>query len=123
MKVLLREVIPHKPRKPPEPVIPVDSSVIISENGDFIYRADGKHWTCLLTPQERKLVRAVAAAKDQKLDGNEAHKTLGLQVKYGSEKPIREIVRKINRKLDSKKIPLKMSFSDWIIRFSQKMRI
>ena len=118
MKVQMLEVVPIRTHKS-ESTIPADSSVIISENGDLIYRVESKFWSCLLSVKERKLVRALAATKNHKLCGNEAHKILGIPRKDGSERAIRDLVSAINRKLSERRIPIKLSFYDWYVRFLQ----
>ena len=34
--------------KPPKPKVPDDASVIVSEDGNFIYRIEGRYWTCMV---------------------------------------------------------------------------
>jgi hypothetical protein len=107
-----------KPDKPKAQTTPENSSVIVSENGDLIYRVEGKYWTCKLTPNERKLVSAVAAAEKQELDGNVAFKMFKLR--HGQDRLLRNIISDINRKLTRQNIALKLSFTDWIVRFTGK---
>jgi hypothetical protein len=94
---------------------PEDSSVIISEDGNLIYRVESKYWTCVLTPNERKLIGAVAATDDKKLDGNVVFKMFDLT--FGDDKLLRNIISNINGKLSRHNIPLRLSFTDWFVRF------
>jgi hypothetical protein len=105
-----------KPDAPKAPPIPENSSVIISENGDLIYRVEGKYWTCQLTPKERKLVGAVAAAEKQELDGNVAFKMF--EFGFGDDKLLRNIISSVNSKLSRQDIPIRLSFTDWIVKFT-----
>ena len=105
--------------EPIKPEIPEDSSILLSEDGNLIYRVGGKYWTCVLTPNERKLVGAVAAAQDQKLDGNVVFKMFDLT--FGDDKLLRNIISNINSKLSRQNIPLKLSFADWLVRFTGKI--
>ena len=104
-----------KPDKPKAQTTPENSSVIVSENGDLIYRVEGKYWTCQLTPNERKLVGAVTAAEKQELDGNTAFKMFGLG--FGEDRLLRNIISSINGKLTRQNISIKLSFTDWIVKF------
>ena len=105
-----------KPDMPKSPSIPENSSMIVSENGDLIYRVEGKYWTCQLTPKERKLIGAVVAAEKQELDGNAVFKMF--KFGFGDDKLLRNIISSINSKLSRQKIPLKLSFADWIVKFT-----
>jgi hypothetical protein len=105
--------------EPIKPAVPEDSSVFLSEDGNLIYRVGGKYWTCVLTPNERKLVGAVAAAQDQKLDGNVVFKMFDLT--FGDDKLLRNIISNINSKLSRQNIPLKFSFADWFVKFTGKI--
>ena len=119
--------ITYKERVPvvlskPEPTPPADSSIIISENGDFIYHTEGKYRTCILTPKEQQLVRAVKTASVEKktLTGDDALKML-FKVRFEGDpeckSQLHNMVSKINAKLKKYKIPLKLSFADWIVKF------
>jgi len=107
-----------KSETPKATPIPENSSVIVSENGDLIYRVEGKYWTFRLTTNEQKLVGAVAAAEKQELDGNIAFKMFKLR--HGQDRLLRNIISDINRKLTRQNIALKLSFTDWIVRFTGK---
>ena len=98
---------PELSKPPPEPAPAPDSSVIISDDGDFVYLFEHKCRTCMLSPKQRKLVRAVAATKDGELDGNVAFKLLGL--KRGDDAVLRNMISSINRVLGERNIPVKFS--------------
>ena len=105
-------------KPPPKPAIAEYPSVIISDDGDFVYLFEHKCRTCMLSPKQRKLVRAVADAEDRKLDGNVAFKLLGL--KRGEDAMLRNMISSINRELAKRSIPVKFSFSDWHVRIIRK---
>ena len=113
--IVYRERERIKPVTPKAPLIPENSSVIVSENGDLIYRVEGKYWTCRLTTNEQKLIGAVVAAEKQELDGNVAFKIFMLR--HGQDRLLRNIISDINRKLSRQNISIKLSFTDWIVKF------
>jgi len=116
--IVYKERKPIKPVKPKAPPIPEGSSVIISEDGNLIYRIDDKYWTCMLTPNERKLVSAVAVTEEKKLDGKVVFTMF--EFGFGDDKLLRNIISGINGKLSRKKIPFRLSFTDWVVRFMEK---
>ena len=110
----------RKTYKPPTEVgnpLPEGSQVIVSKDGCFIFRDGADYWTCPLTTNERKLVTAVAATDGYRLDGDLAFETLWPKKNTIDEKrfhknSLRDVIGHINRKLQSRKIPVFIAFRD-----------
>ena len=95
--------------------LPEGSQVIVSKDGCFIFRDGADYWTCPLTTNERKLVTAVAATDDYRLDGNLAFETLWPKKNTIDEKRLRCTLSVTNRKLRERKIPVFLSFRDYYV--------
>jgi hypothetical protein len=105
-----KPALPIQPTPPPLPL--PEGTIIISKNGDFIYRSGEDFWTALLTPIERKLITALSE-KGGKLDGNDALKLLNISLNYPNR--LRDILMQINRRLKKNSIPLHVSFINWVV--------
>jgi len=104
-----------------EPTPPADSDFGISENDYLFYRTEGKFWVYPLSEQRHTLIKAILAAKDGILDGNEAFKILNLDTWNDTDK-MGAIIGNINRTLKENKIPVRISTVDYQYKFVKRQQ-
>jgi len=90
--------------------VTVAAGMIVSENGHFIVHASGRCWACLMSKKECGFMRALIQTGG-KMDGNDAEKLVGSTL----DRKIRNFVGAANKKLRTKKMPVLLHFSKWII--------
>ncbi len=114
---------PKKPvrRKDVKPV-PISTTlnrpdgVGVSQDGCLLWTKNGEVWVCPVSTTERKLAKAVAE-HDGKLDGNLAYQILWPDLGLDEGKRMRDLQGSLNKKLERRPAPVRMSFADWCVTF------
>jgi len=94
---------------------------IVSKNDSLIIRIGMDYWTCSLSSKESNFLQALLQ-NDCKMHGNNIQKWIAppRNVSVPNDRPIRNFLKSINRKLRSKKMPVRLSFVGWNISIEMK---
>ena len=82
----------------------------VAENGGLVVRADSKTFTCLMSKKQDDFLQELLRCGG-KMGGN----AIGKWVPSLEDQAIRNFVKSLNRKLRAKKMPVSLSFADWIV--------
>jgi hypothetical protein len=101
------------------PKVPFET--IVSKNDSLIIRIGTDYWTCSLSSNECQFLQALLQ-NDCKMHGNNTQKWIAppRDVSVSNDLPIRNFLKAINRKLRSKKMPVRLSFVGWNISIEMK---
>jgi hypothetical protein len=114
LKELLRELL-HKIEAIFDAVAPQNSDeapydIIIAQNDSIIVRIGTSYWACPLSSKECSFLQTLVQ-RGGKMDGNDAKQW----VHSLDDQDIRNFIRSITRKLDNKKMPVRLHFVGWVI--------
>jgi hypothetical protein len=88
----------------------VSSEIIVGKNDSLVVCVGTDYWACPLSPKECNFLSELLQ-RGGRINGNDA-KQCG---KPFDDHVIRNIHKSINRKLKTKKVPVRLHFVDWVI--------
>lgn len=97
----------------------LDRELILSQNGDFVYRLGKDFYTCILSPVEERLILII---KDQGQDREIGTNTLLAALwpnHKGRPSRLKSLVERINKRLEESGIPATLVFDGHLTRIQE----